>query len=266
MAADSSNNLNRAKAAFDTALRLNPGLALAHHLLTPLEVDIGLARDAMVRLVTLARDRPGDAELFAGLVHACRYCGLLDASIAADARALAIDPKMHTSAVQTRFQLGDYAHVALLDAREYPVVVGCALIALGRNQEARARLRPLESTDHRLRDFAAAIRAVAEDDGQAALAVIDRILNTGFRAPEELYHLARLLARLGVVDQAVAALRRAISGGYYPSSAIARDPWLDPLRVHDEWSDALDDAARLHQDAAAAFMSAGGHSLLGTGS
>jgi hypothetical protein len=41
----------------------------------------------MVRLVS--RARAADPELMAGLVTTCRYCGLLEASVAAHARARA---------------------------------------------------------------------------------------------------------------------------------------------------------------------------------
>ena len=50
-----------------------PDLSIAHNLYAYLEVDLGRARDAMLRLVDRAGQRSGDPELFAGLVHACRY-------------------------------------------------------------------------------------------------------------------------------------------------------------------------------------------------
>ena len=45
----------------------------------------------MTRLLDRAQSRTTDPELFAGLVHACRYCGLLDASRAAHERARHLD-------------------------------------------------------------------------------------------------------------------------------------------------------------------------------
>ena len=76
---------DRAEAAFRRALELNPDLTVAHKLLAQLEVDLGRARDAMARLVERAQS--ADPELLAGLVSTCRYCGLLDASVAAHGRA-----------------------------------------------------------------------------------------------------------------------------------------------------------------------------------
>ena len=67
----------QAESAFKRALELNPQLPLAHNLYTYLEVELGGAREAMLRLLERAQGRAGDPELFAGLVQACRYCGLL---------------------------------------------------------------------------------------------------------------------------------------------------------------------------------------------
>jgi DNA-binding winged helix-turn-helix (wHTH) protein len=73
-----------AEAAFRRALALNPDLTIAHKLFAQLEVDLGRAHDAMIRLIE--RAHTADPELLAGLVSACRYCGLLDASVAAHLR------------------------------------------------------------------------------------------------------------------------------------------------------------------------------------
>ena len=79
------------------------------HLYAHLEVDLGRAEQSMVRLLRRARERSADPELFAGLSHACRYCGLLQASLAAAEQARRLDPKIRISAGHTCFMLGDYA-------------------------------------------------------------------------------------------------------------------------------------------------------------
>jgi tetratricopeptide (TPR) repeat protein len=79
--AGAPDGLERAEAALQRALELNPDLALAHKLLAQLDADRGRARDAMTRLIE--RAQTPDPDLMVGLVTACRYCGLLDASEAA---------------------------------------------------------------------------------------------------------------------------------------------------------------------------------------
>ena len=80
---------------------MNPRLSLAHKFYANLEADTGRSVEAMVRLLTEATRHGNDAELFAGLVHACRYAGLFDESIAAHAEARRLDPTITTSLLQT---------------------------------------------------------------------------------------------------------------------------------------------------------------------
>ena len=97
----------RAEDAFVRAIALNPRLSLAHKFYANLEADTGRAREGMVRLLSEATRHGNDAELFAGLVHACRYAGLFDESIAAHAEARRLDPTIATSFLQTLLMKGD---------------------------------------------------------------------------------------------------------------------------------------------------------------
>src|SRR4030095_9146315 len=84
--------LKRAESCLQRALTLNPQLASVTRAYAQLESDIGRSKDGLVRLLTAARTNDRDPELWAGLVHACRYCGLLQASIAAPDRARRLRP------------------------------------------------------------------------------------------------------------------------------------------------------------------------------
>src|SRR5262245_4389334 len=103
--------LKRAAAALRQALDLNPDLAVAHKFYAQLEVDLGRATDAMVRLLPRAHGA-ADPEIFAALISPLRYCGLFDASVAAYARAVALEPAIRTSVVHTWFLQRDYQRVA----------------------------------------------------------------------------------------------------------------------------------------------------------
>ena len=89
------------------ALELNPRLSVAHKFYAHLEADIGQAQRALVRLLGEADRHGNDPELFAGLVHACRYCGLFEQSIAAHDEARRLDPNVPTSFEQTLLMTGD---------------------------------------------------------------------------------------------------------------------------------------------------------------
>src|SRR5262245_16149821 len=73
----------RAEAALRRALELNPRLSVAHKLYAQLESDLGRSQRALARLLGEATRHGNDPELFAGLVHACRYCGLYPQALAA---------------------------------------------------------------------------------------------------------------------------------------------------------------------------------------
>ena len=158
---DTDECLTRAESAFKKALAINPDLPIAHKLYAQLEADLGRAHDAMVRLVS--RARTADPELMAGLVTACRYCGLLDASVAAHQRARALDRKIPTSVMHTWFMQGDWERLAALPVAEFPYIVALALVEFGRGDEALAPLREVEARmPTRRRHVAVAVRALIE--------------------------------------------------------------------------------------------------------
>src|SRR5262249_56016224 len=74
---------------------------IAHKFYAQVESDMGHATRALERLLAEACRHGNDAELFAGVVHACRYCGLLDQSVAAHREARRLDPNVPTSLEQT---------------------------------------------------------------------------------------------------------------------------------------------------------------------
>lgn len=255
------DNLDRAEVAFRRALEINPNLPIAHKLYAQLEVDFGRAEAAMVRLIERARS--ADPELFAGLVSACRYCGLLDASAAAEARARRLEPRIRTSVAHTWFLLGDHERVAALPLGDAPYIGALSYAALGRGAEAIAGLRALEArTSTRLREFMIAARTLLEGDTAGCLAAIERIVATDFRDPEGLFYLTRTLAHLKQTARALDLFRRVVTGGFYCYPAMARDLWLDPVRRAPEFSKLLREARSRHEAAAAAFDRVNGRDVL----
>jgi tetratricopeptide (TPR) repeat protein len=244
--------LERAESALGKALELNPDLPLAHKLLAQLEVDLGRARDAMARLV--ARAKCADPELMAGLVSACRYCGLLDASVAAHARAIGLDPKIKTSVPHTWFMQGDHSRVAGVKVAEFPYIVPISLSELGRGAEALPVLREIEpKIPSRLRDFITAARTLLEGDASASVAAAKRVAASDFRDPEGLFYIARHLSHLDEAGPALELLERVVAGGFFCYPVLARDPWLNPLRRKAAFTKLLRKAEAQHLDAVAAF-------------
>jgi hypothetical protein len=132
---EDQHELARAEEAFRKAFALNDELALAHHFYTALQTDLGRSLDAMERLLTRAHTHHNDVNLLAALVQACRYCDLLEASVAAHSQAMRLDPLIRTSVGYTYLRLGDYARALEHCGPTDGYIRVPALMALGRGQE-----------------------------------------------------------------------------------------------------------------------------------
>ena len=264
--ANAAENLAKAEQALKRALAINPDLSLAHNLYAQFEVEAGRAREAMLRLLDRVRTSPSEPELFAGLVHACRYCGLLDASEAADERARRLDPNVVTSVAQTFLVKREWDRAIAVDRSTTPIAKILAMIYGGRRAEAREMLGVLVT-----RDFPAALRALLEGllafvQGESAPLVdsIHRMIDSGVGAdPEAQYHWAGALADAGDHDSALGLLERALDAGYCPATALVSDPRFDPVRGSNDFRMLARRAEEMHRRAAESFRAADGPRLLG---
>ena len=261
----STEGLHSADEAFQTALRLNPNLTVAHNLYTQLQVDQGRALDAMKRLLNRAQQRRNDPELFAGLAHVCRYCGLLQPALAAHHEARRLDPQIPTTVNHTYFMLGDYQRALETGAGDFGYSLALAFASLGRVDEAITMLCEREQIKPwRLgKLYLTSLRALLEDKRAESLEASEELMKTTFRDPEGMYYQARQFSYLGQDAKALSMLSRAIDNGFYCYPAMIRDPWLDALRGRTEFTDLLRKAQELHREAQRAFLAAGGESLLG---
>jgi serine/threonine protein kinase/tetratricopeptide (TPR) repeat protein len=256
-------DLKRAGDAFKRALEINPDLSVAHNLYTNFEVEsLGRAKEAMARLLGRAGSS-SDPEIFTGLVFACRYCGLLDASLAADRHARRLDPSARTSVMYTHFMRGDWERAIASDTDTLRWVTNWTLPLVGRQQEAIAAYREMENRalPGRIRELMRASRLALEGEKDEGMKVVERFWQKGFD-PEGLYFTARVLAKLNAADASLAMLTRVIDGGFFCPNIMLVDPWLDSIRGTSAFNDIVQRADARSREAQDEFTRLGGDKIL----
>ena len=260
---DDTGSSREAERSFERALALNPDLPVLHKYHAQLECDAGRAVDAMRRLLQRSR-RAVDPEHFAGLVHACRYAGLLNASVAAHEEARRLDPRIPTSVVNTYLMLGDYERILRIDEGGDPDSKVMALYRLGRREEALAAWQRAPA------DAPATYKAWDEmivaclSDGPGAREAAERAVGQmSWSDPEGYTSGGIMLCKLGSHDLALLALGKAVDGGYTVTEPLLHDPWLAPLRDNPRFAEILQRAQARRDEALAVFRAEGGEGLLG---
>ena len=264
---------SRAQHAFRRALEINPHLSVAHKFYANLVGDMGQAQRALVRLLNEANRHGNDPELFAGLVQACRYCGLYDESIAAHAEARRLDLNVPTSLGQTLLMACDFEQ--LLSVEPPP-------LGTGGDEWIQARITGLGLAGRRgeSRDLLAEMRQAPRVTafqawGDFLLGWLDRCptdMLTGLSAlgplkihddPEFLFRVGWLLCDVGEHEQGLLYVRRALTKAYFVLPTLSASPSFDPLRSDPRFQAILTEAEVGRQQALAAFRETGGERLLG---
>jgi TolB-like protein len=253
-----------AREAFARALELDPDLPLAHDLYTYFEVEEHGALAAVERLLGRVRTGAAGAETYVGLVVACRFCGLLEASRAAHDEARRRDPKARTSVHYTLFLLGELEQAVAEDEDEAPAVRLSALAMLDRREELAQewlRLGRRELRGHHellVNTWRAAIEGRSREVQESA----EVFVASGFRDPEGLYFWGRALVHGGAHELGLEVVERAVESGFH-FAGIAEDPWLASLGKEPRFQRLVAIARAGYDRAVLAFEAAGGALLLG---
>jgi TolB-like protein len=253
--------MREAREAFERAFALSPDLPLAHALFTPLEIEqLGRPQAAMTRLLRRARQMPNDPDLFAGLVTACRYCGLLGASVAAAEQVRELDSSVKTSVQYSYLFLWETEKAIEFDHEEGPYV--SAIVELQRNRldAALAYIAGVPRTTPIHALFVDALSASAHGRFEDALRHARGLFESGFRDPEGLVMGALVMTRAGALDEALDLIEHTVGVGFVPP--LQAQPWFGALAGHPRYDALMARAEERRREAAAAFREAGGESLL----
>jgi len=259
-----------AEEALQRALTLNPHLSIAHKFYANLEADIGQPVRAVVRLLNEANRHGNDPELFAGLVHACRYCGLFEESIAAHVEARRLDPNVPTSLEQTLLMAGELD--VLMSVEPAALVAGAdegiRVIGLGlsgRRDDARqALIRMRRAHIPAFQSWSEFLMAWLDRRTPDMLRRMSTFDGLKIREdPEAIFQEGRFFCDVGEYRLGLDRLQRAVTKGYWVVPTLARSHEFEALRGDPEFEALLADATTGRDRAAVAFKEAGGERLLG---
>jgi len=267
----SGDSLARAEQAFIRALELNPRLSIAHKFYAQLEADNGKAQQALVRLLREAGRHGDDPELFAGLVHACRYCGLYEQALASHEEARRLDPNVPTSLEQTLLMTGDIER--LVSIERGPIGGsgddGIRVIALGlagRRDEARRLL--LEIREARnipvFRSWSEYLMAWLDRRPADMLEKMSSIRTLKIMEdPEAIFEEGWMLCDVSEHERGLGHLRRAVAKGYFVAPTLAGRSQFEALRGVPVFQELVAEAEAGRERALDLFREAGGERLLG---
>lgn len=264
---DREANDRRADEAFRRALELSPDLPIAHRYLTHFEAERGHADAAIARLLRHVRINRNDAQPFAGLVHACRYAGLIDASLAANDEAQRLDPNLSTGVEYTLVHLierpDDAARIAER-CRGTGADVQFALGALGGHVVAREALSNLDvrQVPPTFRATVEALAASVFQPADEAIRLIEQAIGVHVD-PEALFLLGLIQVRLGAIARGLNVIGGAVRSGYTPASTLSRHFVFDAVRGDASFVAIEAEARERMLAASAVFDREGGPAMLG---
>ncbi len=256
----------RAELAFLRALELDPENGAAQYYYAQLEIDLGRLDAALARLLARVRQRRAEPHVYAALVHACRYGGLLEESVAAHHQAHRLDPTVPTSVHHTYYMQGDFAR-ALDEAHHSNDPIETRVLGvMGREAEALAVAQREESrfaAFPMLHAFVSGLRAAIEGRRSDAERVLQPFETFGFTDGEAFFYVAGIYAKSESPGRAHAMLSRAVDAGFLCLPAFERDVYLASLRGTEPWQSLLGRLKSKHRLVADEFLRAGGRALLG---
>jgi hypothetical protein len=204
-------------------------------------------------------------------VHACRYCGLYEQSIAAHEEARRLDPNVPTSLEQTLLMAGEFdrlhkvARLSGVSVRD-DVIGNIGLGFAGRREEAHASILAMREATQVVSfrawaDFLLAWLARRPSDMLVSRATLDRIRI--MNDPEAIFQEAWLFCDAGDLERGLLLIRKAVEKNYFVAPTLSKQPQFDALRGDPAFREVLARAEAGREQALAAFREGGGERLLG---
>lgn len=258
---------DRAQAAYEQALKLDPAQPEARAYLADLLVDTGRFERAVPLLRAVLRADPDDALARWELSYAYRFGGRLAESIVEGERSRAADPNLVLASAPFSAYLytGQYERfIQSLHGTDDSALLtfyrGLGYYYLQNNERASADFDRAYELDPTLlaANVGRALRAALSGRNEAGLQVLRqveaRIEQSGVIDGESAYKVAQAYAVLNDRAAALRMLRRSIESGFVCYPYIARDPLLEKLRTEPAYAPLLQQARTRHEEFSRKFF------------
>jgi TolB-like protein len=249
----------KAQAAFEKAIALNPALAEPRIYLANLLTDTGRVEQAVPLLRSVLKDNPNNAEAHWELGYAYRFAGMLKESVEECEKARQNNPqvKISSSAINGFLYLGEYEKfVQSLPANDSPYILfyrGLAGYYMNHYEEASRDFDGAYERNPSLlpTNVGKALSESIKHENAKGVKLLQQIEDLmeerGVADPEMMYKIAQAYAVLGDKSAAIHMLRHSIGGGFFCYPYFARDPLLQNIRGEAEF-DALMNQARQRRE------------------
>jgi serine/threonine protein kinase/TolB-like protein len=249
---------NKAQAAYEKAIALNPALVEPRIYMANLLTDTGRVEQSVPLLRTALQTSPNNAEAHWELGYAYRFGGMLRESVAECEKARQNNPqvKINSSALNSYLYLGEYDRfMQSLPVNNSTYILfyhGFGEYYLGNyEQAARDFDRAYEMEPALLpADVGKALSYSIKHENEQGLKLLheteDRIERQGVTDSEGIYKVAQAYAVLGDKVAALHMLRLSIGGGFFCYPYFVRDPLLQNLRNEPEFQTLMDQARQRH--------------------
>lgn len=257
---------NKAQAAYEKAIALNPALVEPRIYMANLLTDTGRVEQAVPLLRSVLHDSPNNAEAHWELGYAYRFAGMLPESVAECEQARQYNPqvKINSAAFNSYLYLGQYEKfLQTLPANDSVYITfyhGFAEYHLNNLAQAAADFDRAYAEDSSLlpADLGKALSDSIRHDNNTGLKLLRqteaRIEERGVTDPEGLYKVAQIYAVLGDKPAALHMLSHSIEGGFFPYPYFMRDPLLQSLHGDPEFQSLLTQALHRHTQFESAFF------------
>jgi len=251
---------DKAQAAYEKALSIEPGQIEAHIYMANLLTDTGYVERAVPLLRDVLKTNPNLAEAHWELGYAYRFGGMLHDSVTECERARQLDPgvKVNSATINAYLYLGQYDKFL----QTLPENSNSALVIFYRgfgkyyqNDWAGAvvefdRAYQIDPTLLQAAVGKSYSYAIAHQDAKALdilRATEGRIEQRGVSDPEAIYKIAEAYAVLGDKTSAMHTLGHSIEKGFFAYPYFVNDPLLNNIRNEGGFAELLKTAQQRHE-------------------